>query len=619
MPSIKTSTKAGQDAIAAGTLVRTPPVNVAPPAPDLTTTNKLNPFLFTPLPASFGQQPDSQRQFQLGGVIGQDRVPPLPAAASATVGSQTQSQSDAFTVLVNSTHVPLGSQVVTNATNISTNTTAIANLQATSFQGAWSSTTTYSQGASVDYSGSIYVSLVNSNLNHVPSSSPTDWQATGGTGSYAGVWNSGTSYTTGQTVSVSSTLYIALQNSTNENPATTTGYWQILSNASYYYGTWSSSTAYPAGAEVGYNGTVWIALSANTNQTPGIGSSYWTAVGNSTILISAYSGATTYSAGMQVIGTDGNVYQAIQTTTGNAPPNATYWQLVGPSSLTSVPDGTQRFAATASVLSYVPTSNPLSATDAGSSATVSIASFTLQTSSKGSVSYNSGAITGLNYSTQYYVVLSDPSLSGGTVTYSAYTSKSSALAAGAGYFFIGSIVTPAATAPNTVGNNDGGVGSQSGQTSIFLFGTSTPTVTGGATDANSGNAIDGDLTTFAKINIVSTAATQTASLAVKAASPTSAPWSSLTLYIRSAVPSNTVSTGSTTVAQMQVNVNGSLTTVYTLGYNTTRAVTVDSVSLPVNTNLALITVTGSLSKTDATSTKVAEMDIYEAWVEGVIG
>jgi hypothetical protein len=29
-------------------------------------------------------------------------------------------------------------------------------------------------------------------------------------------------------VSVSTSLYIALQNSTNQNPASTTGYWQLL-------------------------------------------------------------------------------------------------------------------------------------------------------------------------------------------------------------------------------------------------------------------------------------------------------------------------------------------------------------------------------------------------------
>jgi hypothetical protein len=282
---------------------------------------------------------------------------------------------------------------------------------------------------------------------------------------------------------------------------------------------------------------------------------------------------------------------------------------------TDVVDGTQNFSSTASALTYRPTSNPLTATDAGSTATVNVASFTLRTSSKGDVNVNSGSVTALSYSTLYYIYYDDATLAGATVTFNATTTKSTAIN-GVGRIFIGSIITPAATAPNTIGNNDGGVGAQAGQTSVFLFGTSTATVTGGATNANPKNAIDGDLTTFAKINIVSTAATQTASLAIAAASPSSAPWTSLTLYIRSAVPSNTVSTGSTTVAQMQVNVNGSLTTVYTLGYSTTRAVTVDSVSLPVNTNLALVTITGSLSKTDATSNKVVEMDIYEVWVVG---
>ncbi len=43
------------------------------------------------------------------------------------------------------------------------------------FNGAWSGSTTYSIGESVSYSGSSYISRVNSNLNLIPSSNPSDW------------------------------------------------------------------------------------------------------------------------------------------------------------------------------------------------------------------------------------------------------------------------------------------------------------------------------------------------------------------------------------------------------------------------------------------------------------
>jgi len=62
----------------------------------------------------------------------------------------------------------------------------------TTFLGAWSSTTTYSTGQAVSYFNgtvtSTYVSLVNSNLNNIPSSSPSQWgvSTTGVAGTISG-------------------------------------------------------------------------------------------------------------------------------------------------------------------------------------------------------------------------------------------------------------------------------------------------------------------------------------------------------------------------------------------------------------------------------------------------
>ena len=56
---------------------------------------------------------------------------------------------------------------------------------------------------------------------------------------------------------------------------------------------------------------------------------------------------------------------------------------------TEVIDGSQRLAASASTLSYRPTSNPLTSVDAGGgTSTINIASFTMLTSNKGSMSVN---------------------------------------------------------------------------------------------------------------------------------------------------------------------------------------------------------------------------------------
>ncbi|HEY3620748.1 MAG TPA: hypothetical protein VGK96_28425 [Candidatus Sulfotelmatobacter sp.] len=61
---------------------------------------------------------------------------------------------------------------------INANTNAIDTLSQT-YKGAWSSTVTYLPGQFVTSGGSTYISLVPGNLNHSPSSSPTQWAAIG--------------------------------------------------------------------------------------------------------------------------------------------------------------------------------------------------------------------------------------------------------------------------------------------------------------------------------------------------------------------------------------------------------------------------------------------------------
>jgi hypothetical protein len=76
--------------------------------------------------------------------------------------------------------------------------------------------------------------------------------------------------------------------------------------------------------------------------------------------------------------------------------------------------------------------------------------------------------------------------------------------AGINRFFLGSITTPAAGAPPTTGNDDGGTGSQMGWTnSALMTETTVPTLIGtGSAVSNAGNAIDGDLTSYATLTVV---------------------------------------------------------------------------------------------------------------------
>lgn len=102
----------------------------------------------------------------------------------------------------------------------------------------------------------------------------------------------------------------------------------------------------------------------------------------------------------------------------------------------------------------VQTTVPITAEDAGASVTVTVASHILQRKS-GAVSYNSGTITGLSYSSTYYIYTDDPTFAGGSVTYLSTTDKADIVGA-IGRYFVGEVLTPAAAEPSRSGGPGGG-------------------------------------------------------------------------------------------------------------------------------------------------------------------
>lgn len=147
-------------------------------------------------------------------------------------------------------------------------------------------------------------------------------------------------------------------------------------------------------------------------------------------------------------------------------------------------------------VSYRPTSNPLTAHDAGTTATINIASFTMRCAGV-DISENSGSITGLSYNTLYYIYFDDQYFQGGGVSYNSTTTKETALN-GQGRFFVGSIQTPRSGYADTTGNGDGGTGGQYGMQNV-LHPTAYLTVNAGTNISNAYQAVDGDLNTFAQV------------------------------------------------------------------------------------------------------------------------
>jgi|SRR6185295_15907794 len=116
--------------------------------------------------------------------------------------------------------------------------------------------------------------------------------------------------------------------------------------------------------------------------------------------------------------------------------------------------------------------NPLQASADASTATISIASHTLQYGF-GLVSYNSGTIVGLNPSTNYFVYADDPDYEGGVVSYFATTVRQNVTAEN-GRYFVGAIET--AISANTAAIT----GATSANPIVFQTGT-TPGWTSGDT------------------------------------------------------------------------------------------------------------------------------------------
>lgn len=104
--------------------------------------------------------------------------------------------------------------------------------------------------------------------------------------------------------------------------------------------------------------------------------------------------------------------------------------------------------ATGNLSSVQDDSTPLSASDAGASATISVAAHSLDMST-GPVSYNAGSITGLAYSTKYFVYCVDAAYAGGAVTYLASTDATD-IVANVGSYYVGQITTGTQAAAGSI-------------------------------------------------------------------------------------------------------------------------------------------------------------------------
>lgn len=93
----------------------------------------------------------------------------------------------------------------------------------------------------------------------------------------------------------------------------------------------------------------------------------------------------------------------------------------------------------------------INATDAGSDVSVTVSAHTRIYGDGSSVSVNSGSVTGLAYSTSYYIYYDQASFLGGAVTYLATTSDTTAAQVGSRHL-VGQVTTPAALGADIPGD-----------------------------------------------------------------------------------------------------------------------------------------------------------------------
>jgi len=99
-------------------------------------------------------------------------------------------------------------------------------------------------------------------------------------------------------------------------------------------GVYSAGTTYAPYDSVYYNGSTYACILASTGNAPS-NATYWQIMANGfNAPVGAYSRFDTYSVG-DLVAQSGNIYYCINSVTGAAPPNASFWALLG----YSIPSG----------------------------------------------------------------------------------------------------------------------------------------------------------------------------------------------------------------------------------------------------------------------------------------
>jgi hypothetical protein len=194
--------------------------------------------------------------------------------------------------------------------------------------GDWQGSFAYEKDDVVKYGPNAYVCITAHTSQSLFAPDSAKWELMVAGLENAGIWNSGTLYKIGQTVSYGGNVYLALQESTNENPFTATGYWQKLVDGQQWEGDWNNSNNYQKGDIVNYGGYLYVAKQNANLETP-TNTAYWDVYVKGFNWTGSWSVATQYKPG-DVVEDGGNrfVVKEGYTPLGIKTNDNTQWQQI---------------------------------------------------------------------------------------------------------------------------------------------------------------------------------------------------------------------------------------------------------------------------------------------------
>jgi hypothetical protein len=142
-----------------------------------------------------------------------------------------------------------------------------------SWEGEWTSGTTYSRDSVVSNAGRAYVCLVPNTAGAINNTFAGDlnavpypyWQQMTAGNTFLGTWESGVSYSVGDIVTYGGVIYSCTTANTSVSFASDASYWSTLVNDETWVGAWAPNTNYGVGTLVTYGGIVYSCTANHTS------------------------------------------------------------------------------------------------------------------------------------------------------------------------------------------------------------------------------------------------------------------------------------------------------------------------------------------------------------------